>query len=344
MTPLRRAALVLLALWALVATNPTPASFRAYIREHVNGGAVSQCDGLVCLESRRAFGFVNGALKRVFAGRRRGGGAGALAFESVDCAVLTVVRSMGVRGGSWAFVGVLGMWLPMPEVGFGGRGVLPAVRSLLRGHAVGGFDGIREAVLPDRPWEWLIALFALVGVVWLVFPDRAKCHLTLTWQNVRDKGFWWCMVFTHLSHGGSLLRLCRTIVSVNYLAPLLVERGILTLSGLYGVVLTGSATSTALGMLVLARRYVFASRTVPRAALEINGGGGCVYALLVAACLSPAGCTPFPGGVRPFELLMLNVAFDSFFLAGQKRIADYTAHTGAALGSWLFLSTNHTLR
>ncbi len=147
------------------------------------------------------------------------------------------------------------------------------------------------------------------------------------------------MVFFHLSHGGSLLRLARTVGLVNYLAPVMLARGIVSLSDLYGVVLTGSAISTALGMLVLARRYVFGSRSsTPRTALEINGGGGCVYALLVAACLSRNGYELLPGGVMPFELLMLNVAFDAFFLAGQKRIADYTAHTGAALGAWLFCS------
>ena len=88
-------------------------------------------------------------------------------------------------------------------------------------------------------------------------------------------------------------------------------------------------------LLVLVRRNVNGSpRGVPRAAVDIYGGGGCVYALLVAACLSKAGTKPLLGGARPFELLMMNVAFDAIFLAGDS--ADYTAHVGAALGAWIF--------
>ena len=119
------------------------------------------------------------------------------------------------------------------------------------------------------------------------------------------------------------------------MAPLLLQRRILTLSGLYGVVLTGGAVSGMLCVLVLVRRNVNASsQGVPRPSVDIYGGGGCVYALLVAACLSTEKAAPLAGGIRPFELLMLNVAFDAVFLAGDS--ADYTAHAGAALGSWLF--------
>ena len=262
-------------------------------------------------------------------------------FEAVDCAFFTIVRAIDPP--HRVFLGVLGTWLPVPNTAT----VLtaPQIRragSVLREvftMAVQPEPARFESVLPRRPWEWLLALFFAAGAAWFMFPDRASAHLTLTWENVRHTGHWWCMVFFHLSHGGSVLRLVRTVAAVNYLAPQLLARRIVTLSGLYGVVLTGSALSTALVMLVLARRYVFGSRSSqPRAALEINGGGGCVYALLVAACLSPAGYELLPGGVRPFELLMLNVAFDAFFLAGQKRIADYTAHAGAALGAWLFCS------
>ncbi|KAI0563005.1 hypothetical protein FGB62_48g128 [Gracilaria domingensis] len=278
-------------------------------------------------------------------------------FETIDYAIFTVARSKPfptVDNPGVAFVGILALWLPVPHPArFTGSVELPNVIRFLRSHVRRmrrvarayqhgrSFEAFRERSLPDRPWEWLIAFFSIVGVVWFMIPSRAKNHFTLTWQNLREKGHWWCMIFFHLSHGGSLLRLFRTIVSINYLAPLLVSNRIVTLSGLYGIVLTSSATSTALAMLVLTRRSVFASQYIaPSTPLEINGGGACVYALLVAACLSPSCNEPLPGGARPFELLMLNVLFDSFFLAGKKRIADYIAHTGASLGAWLFCSIN----
>jgi hypothetical protein len=145
-----------------------------------------------------------------------------------------------------------------------------------------------------------------------------------------------------------VLRLSRTVAACNYLAPLLLQNGVLSLSGLYGVVLTACAMSTALGMLVLARRNVFGGngRGNGGSAVEINGGGGICYALLVTACLdmqsgrTGVGAAGGTWKVMPFQLLMLNIAFDAMFLAGQNRIADYTAHAGAALGAWLYCSLN----
>lgn len=365
----RRVALTAAALWILVATNPSSTgskSFRTFIRDldRTAPQASPECEegahGRVCVETRRAYPELGALLEAVFAPHRHRPSPhldrSELHFESIDYALFTLVKPTAASGETrHGFIGILGVWLPVPHpVRLSGSVELQNVIRVLRrvvamakqvafAQNLGSFENFRERTLPDRPWEWLIVYFTVVGGLWLMFPERTVNHFTLTWQNVRYKGHWWCMVFFHLSHGGSLLRLCRTIVSVNYIAPILVSRRILTLSGLYGVVLTSSATSTALGMLVLARRYVFMSReAAPRAPLEINGGGACVYALLVAACLSPSSHMPFPGGVRPFELLMLNVLFDSFFLAGQKRIADYIAHTGAALGAWLFYSINQS--
>lgn len=364
-----RLLLALLVLWILVCTNPSSSgntSFRKFISslDQLHDSAPFVCHDdearSICVESRRAYPELNLILEALFAPHRLPSSPHSgdqVHFESTDYALFTLVRfkpSISSDDPPHGFLGILGHWLPVPDPArLTGSVDLRHLIRILRGtvatakraayanKAGRSFESFRERSLPNRPWEWLIAYFTIVGALWLMFPDRARNHFTLTWQNVRYKGNWWCMVFFHLSHGGSLLRLCRTVVSVNYLAPILVSRGILTLSGLYGVLLTSSATSTALGMLILARRYVFTAREpVSRAPLEINGGGACVYALLVAACLSPLSHTPFPGGARPFELLMLNVLFDSFFLAGQKRIADYTAHTGGALGSWLFCSIN----
>lgn len=363
--------LILTVLWILVATNPSSTgtkSFRRFITDLDRPGSeptpVCEDDnqGRFCVESRRAFPEFADVLVSLFAPHRNRPSSGPdypdLHFESIDYAIFTLVRSKPTSNTEeklHGFIGILGVWLPAPHpvrlsgsvelhhvIRFLRRGVAMTKRAAFA-QSLGTFEKFRERILPDRPWEWLIVYFTIVGALWLMFPDRTVNHFTLTWQNVRYKGNWWCMVFFNLSHGGSLLRLCRTIVSVNYLGPVLVSRRILTLSGLYGVVLTSSATSTALGMLVLARRYVFtAQEATPRSPLEINGGGACVYALLVAACLSPSSHEPFPGGARPFELLMLNILFDSFFLAGQRRIADYIAHTGAALGSWLFCSINQS--
>lgn len=374
MAPWRRVILTTLVLWILVATNPgAPGSqsFRHFISEldrveptpseacHENGHRTT------CIDSRRAYPELNDILDSLFAPHRKSSSPLRMAprqtFESIDYAIFTLIRAKPSSTSDelppHGFLGILGVWLPYPHparltgsvelrhtVGLL-RTAVRHVRMFIFQSSPNSLDGFRRRSLPDRPWEWLIALFTIVGAFWLMFPHRAREHLTLTWGNVRHKGHWWCLVLFHFSHGGSWLRLCRTIVVVNYLAPILVARHVVNLSSLYGVVLTSSATSTALGMLVLARRYVFAPRDAwPRAPLEINGGGACVYALLVAACLSPDSCDPFPflGGARPFELLMLNVLFDSFFLAGQKQIADYTAHTGAALGSWLFYSVNMT--
>lgn len=373
MGTLRRLVLTIISLWVLVATNPSSTgtrSFRKFIAEldkaHTSPSLVCQEDASrrICVQSRRAFPKLGTILESFFAPHRhRRSSHPDLPnhdhhFESIDYAVFTLVRtkpSVPSDEPPHDFIGILGMWLPVPHPArLTGSVELRNVMRFLRRRVamtkraafdqdLGSFESFRERSLPDRPWEWLIVYFTVVGALWLMFPERAPNHFTLTWQNVRHTGNWWCMVFFHFSHGGSLLRLCRTVVSINYLAPILISRRILSLSGMYGVVLTSSATSTALGMLVLARRYVFTTReAIMRSPIEINGGGACVYALLVAACLSPESHKPFPGGARPFELLMLNVLFDSFFLAGKRRIADYIAHTGAALGSWLFCSINQS--
>lgn len=363
-----RVILTLIALWALVATNPSSPGSRSFHRfladlDKANSGSRFVCqqrsEGRVCVESRRAYPELSYILESFFAPHRLRTSShpvDEINFESIDYAIFTLIRSkpsFNIDDPPHGFIGILGFWLPIPHPArltgsvdlrhltrFLRRQVAWAKKATFAKH-MGSFESFHERSLPNRPWEFLIAYFTIVGAIWLMFPDRARNHFTLTWQNVRLKGHWWCMIFFHLSHGGSVLRLCRTIVSVNYLAPILVSRRILTISGLYGVVLTSAATSTAMGMLILARRYVFGSRElVSRSPMEINGGGACVYALLVAACLSKSSCETFPGGARPFELLMLNVLFDSFFLAGQKRIADYIAHTGAALGSWLYCSLN----
>lgn len=356
MSILRSLCIAALSLWLFVATNPDRASFATYVAHHAK--AHPQCslvsDTRMCVRQRQALSPLSTLLKSLFAAH----GINALVaqggvqhVEVLDCAVFSIARARnGPR--KVLFFGALGRWVPAPTTRALLRDESNAVmksigRSLRRSDMsrmyaqMRGFSRFRERALPGRPWEWLLALFFIVGLGWLVFPERATKHFTLTWENVRLSGRWWCMVFFHLSHGGSLLRLVRTVVTISYLAPLLLDRAILSLSDLYGVVLTGSALSTALGMLVLARRYVYGSRSsIPRTALEINGGGGCIYALLVAACLSPNGYKRLPGDLMPFELLMINIAFDAVFLAGQKRIADYTAHTGAALGAWLFCSIN----
>ncbi|PXF43681.1 hypothetical protein BWQ96_06586 [Gracilariopsis chorda] len=366
MSPILRVALALFVLWVLVATNPSASSntsFSTFITAVTSSTTrpLRQChpgDYPLCVESRRAYPGLSLILEALFAPHRVDDARlRNLHFESTDYTIFTVVRSIPMPTSDnpgVAFIGILTMWLPVPHPArLTGSVELPHLIRVLRSRvrsvrraafanqAGRSFEAFRETSLPDRPWEWLIACFSIVGALWFMIPARARNHFTLTWQNVRQNGHWWCMVFFHLSHGGSLLRLFRTIVSVNYLAPLLVSDGRISLSGLYGVLLTSSATSTALAMLVLARRYVFGTlQSRSSTPLEINGGGACVYALLVVACLSPSCNEPLPGGARPFELLMLNVLFDSFFLAGQKRIADYTAHTGAALGAWLFCSIN----
>jgi len=361
MSQLRRVCTGLLVLWLLVATNPDSTSFSAYLDDHAaiarRSRRSEKCsihgNTSVCVRQRRAFSSLNTLLKSLFAAHGvhhsspRSSPAPILRLELIDCAIFSVARTPATinHPTSHLFFGALGRWVPAPSLRFllSDSFLHAVIRAIQRSDASKLYTRMRystrlnEGALPGKPWEWLLALFFMTGAGWLLFPDRAAKHLTLTWENVRHTGNWWCMVFFHLSHGGSLLRLVRTVVSVGYLAPVLLARNILSLSDLYGVVLTGSALSTALGMLVLARRYVYGARaSAPRTALEINGGGGCVYALLVAACLSPNGYEHLPGGLMPFELLMINIAFDAVFLAGQKRIADYTAHTGAALGAWLF--------
>ncbi|CAN8073149.1 unnamed protein product [Agarophyton chilense] len=366
MVVVRRAALALLALWLLVASNPSASSassFAAFVSNMAPSSAhpARQClHGAfpLCIESRRAYPELSLALEMLFAPHRlRPDLLRHLEFETIDYAIFTVARSKPfptADNPGLAFLGILNMWLPLPHPArFTGSVELPnLIRFLrsrvrrLRRRALAyqhgrSFEAFRQRSLPDRPWEWLIAFFTIIGLLWYMMPSRAKNHFTLTWHNLRESGHWWCMIFFHLSHGGSLLRLFRTIASINYLAPLLVSNGIVSLSNLYGILLTSSATSTALAMLVLTRRSLFAAQHIASSTpLEINGGGACVYALLVAACLSPSCNEPLPGGARPFELLMLNVLFDSFFLAGKKRIADYIAHTGASLGAWLFCSIN----
>lgn len=368
MSALSTLVFTLFLLWVLVATNPSNGtiSFRNFIEELESSRTAPQtvCQQgnyrRICVESRRAFPELNAILNFIFTPHRtfvsNYDPLLDIEYESVDFAIFTIIAPLETENfdrSPSAFIGILGHWLPIPSPShLAGTFELRQLTRFLRRQVakakrvtfsdqINGLESFRERILPDRPWEWLVALFVVVGAFWLMFPEKSHNHLTLTWQNVRHRRNWWCMVFFHLSHGGSMLRLCRTIICVNYIAPILVSRRIVTLSGLYGVVLTAAATSTALGVLVLVRRYVFGSREAEtRAPIEINGGGACVYALLVAACLSPSGYDSFPGGARPFELLMANIAFDSFFLAGQKRIADYIAHTGAALGSWLFCSIN----
>jgi hypothetical protein len=257
------------------------------------------------------------------------------------------------------------MWLPVPNPALlvdsnTARWLVRAMRSAVRSfvpsrpqYPSAAFADMADLApnwsassLPARPWEWLAASFAAAGGLWFIAPDAAARHLILTWENARHSGRWWTLILFHLSHGGSILRLSRTVAACNYLAPLLLQHEVLSLSGLYGVVLTACAMSTALGVLVLARRNVFVGVRGGASALEINGGGGICYALLVTACLDVQSGRPGATEaaamwkVRPFQLLMLNIAFDAMFLAGQQRIADYTAHTGAALGAWLYCSLN----
>lgn len=342
--PSARSLAMLAGVWVLVATNPgsrTSHSFRRFASEqrraHDDTGPTCP-DSQLCVQSRHAFPYLSSYLYTLFAPHRTNPPRGA--FTSIDYILFTIIRPAARLSSTNFYIGVLGCWLPLP--------LPPRIPSPLARRRILRIISHRLSLrypeaLPPRPWELLIGLFVGVGALWLLFPSRARAHLPLTWHNVRERGRWWCLVLFHFSHGGSWLRLARTVAVVSFLAPTLVAHGYVPLSALYGMVLTSSATSTALALLVLARRYALAPRELwPRAALEINGGGACVYALLVAACLSPASCQPFPelAGARPFELLMLNVLFDSFFLAGQKRVADYTAHTGAALGSWLFYSVN----
>lgn len=94
-------------------------------------------------------------------------------------------------------------------------------------------------------------------------------------------------------------------------------------------------------MLFLARRHAFSTGITARF-LETNSGVACFYALLIDAHLLEENERPHLGGVHSIENLLLNALFDSFFLPGKRRIADYIAHTGAALGSWLFCSLNNT--
>lgn len=367
MGSIRRLLYTFAVLWILVATNPGPSSFRHFLtnlhRAHLHTPTCQKAHSRdICLHARQAFPHLSAALESIFAPHRQAPSwlpdGPPHHFEVVDCAVFTLARTRLADlpdRPRHNFIGILATWLPLPHTArlLGSVESRNVVRYLRRRVALvkraafdqdlRSFEAFRERSLPDRPWEWLIVYFAIVGALWFMFPQHATQHFTLTWQNVRLKGNWWCMILFHLSHGGSLLRLCRTVGSISFLAPILISRRILNLSGMYGVLLTSSATSTALGMLVLARRYVFMTReSGTRSPIEINGGGACVYALLVAACLAPDSNRSFPGGARPFELLMLNVLFDSFFLAGKRKIADYIAHTGAALGSWLFCSINQS--
>jgi hypothetical protein len=355
MSPLRRLAVALAVVWVLVATNPGEKSFRRYAADRRTAPPRPTF--------RVAVPAVTHALKRIFNAEPPAAADGRdVSFDGLDCALFTVVRARADDAPpqpaaaavssilppppSHVFLGIFGAWMPVPNPalwldGAALRGALRALRDAVRALVR---SGAAPSSLPGRPWEWLMASFAAAGAFWYVMPGAAARHLTLTWENARHAGRWWTLVLFHLSHGGSVLRLSRTVAACNYLAPLLLKHRIVTLSGLYGVVLTAAAMSTALGILVLARRNVFEARGAPpRTALEIDGGGGCVYALLVAACLDAQSGRPGAikaWRVRPFELLMLNIAFDAMFLAGQKRIADYTAHTGAALGAWVYVAFN----
>jgi hypothetical protein len=357
----RRFGIAVFILWILASTNPDASSLRRSLLYRSQGGSTTS-------PFRQLAPPVSALLARVFETPRKitsldGDTASAqpLILDGIDCALFTLAVAGGARDHHVAYIGILGTWLPVPGLGalflppharmarlrIVMRGVLSAAAELAAAAPMDGLGGGARATvnpLPARPWEWLVAGFAAAGAFWLVCPGAAGRHLTLTWENARTAGRWWTLALFHVSHGGSVLRLTRTVAACNYLAPRLLAMRVVTLSGLYGVVLTGCAMSTALGMLVLARRNVFGARGAPgRSALEINGGGGCVYALLVAACLNGGGAKLQSSanaafGMSPFELLMLNIAFDAVFLAGQKRIADYTAHTGAALGAWLYCS------
>lgn len=315
-----------------------------------------------CIESRRAYGELSELLESLFAPHRR-----PLSplhtttiqhFESIDYAIFTLIRSKALAKSpeddavtaTHGFLGILGMWLPYPDAAsLIGSTVMDELFFMLRSNLSPLRVRLRTLVnnfrLPARPWEWLTAVYVICGIVWLVFPARCHEHMTLTWPNFRIHGRWWCLLLSQFSHGGSLLRLCRSVVMINFVAPRLVTQHELSLSSFYGSILTACATGTALAILVLVRRYVLSARQAwPRLPLEINCGGSCIYALLVIACLGRHACEAFTispvNKVQPFELLMMNILFDSFFLAGKWRIADYTAHTGAALGSWLFYSVN----
>lgn len=331
-------------LWFLISSNPSPSSFRRYARrinQDSRRARVSCDDSSLCVYVARALEPANSQVK-AFLARPFTSTDQSTLFFGLDCFLFSILYTQTVP--PRVFLGIANTWFPIP---------LPPpipIQETLRNaiHSVSkaslfptgaptleDFESFREKLLPERPWEVLTVLFALTGAYTFLFAHDARRHFALSWHNLKHARRWWCLILFHFSHGNSILRLSRTIAAFNYLAPLLLKRRILTLSGLYGVVLTGGAVSGMLCLLVLVRRNVNpSSQGVPRPAVDIYGGGGCVYALLVAACLSSAGSVPLMGGIRPFQLLMLNVAFDAIFLAGDS--ADYTAHVGAALGSWIF--------
>lgn len=348
-SPFRRLFLALVTLWLLVATNPSYPSFFSYLASRRATGP----------SFRLAVPTVLSPLQKVFNPPPTPDST-LITYDGLDCGLFTLVRFQPpapVESTSkpsislppsfihvYVYLGICNTWLPLPNplVIVDGAAVLGAAGHLRDAARILAKSGLAPGVLPSRPWEGLVASFAAAGAFWYILPGAAARHLTLTWENARGAGRWWTLVLFHLSHGGSFLRLSRTVAACNYLAPMLLQHDVLSLSGLYGVVLTAAAMSSALGILVLARRSV-ASADSPRTRLEIDGGGGCVYAMLVAACLDAQSGRPGATNswrVRPFELLMLNIAFDAWFLAGQKRIADYTAHTGAALGAWIYIAVN----
>eukprot|EP00871_Galdieria_phlegrea_P000024 jgi/Galph1/1021/GphlegSOOS_G5908.1 len=235
----------------------------------------------------------------------------------IDLLVLTIV----FYGSEPAFIGLFGIWFPLPKI-------ISFIRNLryhifnLRAAVIHRLQAVN---LLNNPYELLVTIMTLIYLCWNISPAFMRKHFVLSWYNIRQRRPW-CIILAHFSYN-SVFQLFRTLNSLYILIPLLFP-----LTGVfhfYFLCLFGILTSSLFSLASHYKSAQFYSSYSPN---------GIVYTLFTAGCLLfpqklRLGILGIP--VSPFEGLLFQILLDyleGYFMGIQ---TDYAAKLGAALGGWL---------
>jgi len=239
-----------------------------------------------------------------------------------------------------AFVGVFGVWIPLPRI-------ISFLRNL-RFHAwmlkTTLLDQIQALNLFWKPYELIVLLFTLFHLCWYLSPafmsqvgrlcirsilDQSFAfhkHFTLSWYNIRQ-GRIWCILLSHLSQH-SIFQLFRTLNCYYVLVPLLVR--LIGLFHFYALCLFGMLTASATTLTIHYKQAATFGSPSPQ---------GLTYTLFSAACiLFPQkfrlGILGFP--ISPFEGFLLQIVMDVLEGMLNWTTNDFAANLGGAIGAWLY--------
>ncbi|EME32856.1 uncharacterized protein Gasu_02070 [Galdieria sulphuraria] len=305
--------LVCSVLFLAYVTNPSESSFWTYIREKVGVESVGEKRNIRNIA--QPLKWVDGILKSVFGLHRLPVRS---RLKGIDLLIVTLL----FYGNEPAFIGVFGIWIPLPRI-------ISFLRNL-RFHAwmlkATLFERVQAANLLWNPYELIVMLSTVFYLCWYLSPAFMRKHFTLSWHNIRQ-GRLWCIILCHLSQN-SIFQLFRTLNSYYVLIPLLVR--LIGLFHFYSLCLFGMLTASATTLTIHYKQAAIFSSSTPQ---------GLTYTLFSAVCiLFPQkfrlGILGFP--ISPFESFLLHIVMD--FLEGMFNWTsnDFAAQLGGAVGAWLY--------